>query len=106
MACVAQISSDTIVPGSAGMPASAHNQSDTIAPKLNLFQKVVKYFDDANKPPSDKKVDFSLIGGPAYSNDTKLSIGILGAALYTSGGNDSVTSQSNATLYTEFSNTG
>lgn len=106
MACVAQINSDTIVAESACLPASVHTQADTIAPKLNLFQRVVKYFDDANKPPSDKKVDFSLIGGPAYSNDTKLSIGILGAALYTSGGNDSVTSQSNATLYTEFSITG
>ena len=74
--------------------------------KQNIIQRIVKYFDDTNKPHDHKKVDYSLIGGPAYSSDTKLSLGILGAMLYTSGGNDSVTSQSNATLYTVFSSTG
>lgn len=81
--------------------------TDTIpAQKMNIIQKIIKYFDDSNKPPSDKKVDFSIIGGPAYSNDTKLSLGLLGAALYTSGGDRETTSQSNASLYTEFSITG
>lgn len=75
-------------------------------PKLNIIQKVIKYFDDTNKTPSNKNVDFSLIGGPAYSSDTKLSVGILGAMLYNTGHRDSVTSQSNATLYTVFSITG
>lgn len=74
--------------------------------KQNIIQKIIKYFDDTNKPPSDKKVDFSLIGGPAYSSDTKFSVGILGAMLYTSGDNDLATIQSNASLYTVFSTTG
>lgn len=74
--------------------------------KLNIIQKVIKYFDDTNKPQSDNKIDFSLLGGPAYSNDTKLSVGILGAALYTSGVDKTITPQSNASLYTVFSITG
>lgn len=88
----------------------AHNESvlsDSIKPeKQNIIQKIIRYLDDANKSPSDKKVDFSIIGGPAYSSDTKLSVGLLGAALYTAGGKDSVTSQSNASLYTVVSTTG
>ena len=86
---------------------SVASDADTIyTPKQIIIQKIIRYFDDSNKPPSDKKIDFSLIGGPAYSSDTKLSLGILGAALYTAGNNSSTTSQSNATLYTEFSITG
>jgi len=106
MACAAQIDPDTVGPVNAAMQSPDCFHVDTVAPKLNIIQKIVKYFDDANKPPSGKKIDFSIIGGPAYSNDTKLSIGILGAALYTSGSNDSVTSRSDAALYTEFSITG
>ncbi len=83
------------------------NTTDTVvAKKRNLYQKVVHYFEESNKPPSNKKLDFSFIGGPSYSNDTKLSIGLLGAALYKSRFGDSLTSLSNATLYSEFSITG
>lgn len=98
------VATDTLSIGEQEAP----QPTDSIAPqKLNIIQKVIKYFDDANKPKSDKKVDFSVIGGPAYSSDTELSLGLLGAALYTTGGkNDTITSQSNATLYTEFSITG
>lgn len=82
-------------------------QADTVSErKLNIIEKVLKYFDDSNKPPSDKKIDFSLIGGPGYSNDTKLSLGLLGAALYTMGDSTLNTTQSNASLYTVFSVTG
>lgn len=81
--------------------------ADSVAPrKLNIIEKVIKYFVDSNKPSTDKKIDFSFIGGPGYSNDTKLSLGLLGAALYTTGSDGSVTSQSNASLYTVFSVTG
>lgn len=82
---------------------------DTIAgltPKFNIIQKIIRYFEESNKPPSDKKIDFSFIGGPAYSNDTKLSIGLLGAALYKSRYMDPLTPTSNASLYSEFSITG
>lgn len=105
IAYAAQVDDDTLAP--VNVPAQMTASRDSVKPeKQNIIQKVIKYFDNANKPPSDKKIDFSIIGGPAYSNDTELSIGILGAALYTSGGKDSTTSQSNASLYTNFSITG
>lgn len=79
---------------------AVENKSD------NFVQKIIRYFGDANKPVTDKKVDFSFIGGPAYSKDTKLKLGIIGAALYKSAFRDSLTPQSNSTLYAEVSITG
>lgn len=82
--------------------------SDSIPPKKsrNIIKRIINYFDEANKPKPEKKLDFSFIGGPAYTNDTKLSIGLLGAALYKSIPFDSLTPQSNASLYSQFSITG
>lgn len=82
--------------------------ADTVAKKSsrNIIQKVIDYFSESNKPRPEKKLDFSFIGGPAYSNDTKLSIGLLGAALYKSVPFDSLTPQSNSSLYSQFSITG
>ena len=45
--------------------------------KLNLFQKVLKYFNESNEPRPDKKFDFGIIGGPHYSSTTKLGLGIV-----------------------------
>ena len=50
--------------------------------KKNIFQKVLSYFDDSNKPKTYKKFDFSIIGGPHYSTDTKLGLGLVAAGLY------------------------
>lgn len=98
---------EMLPPQDEGIDVTDAVSPDTLShEKLNLIQRVIKYFDDTNKPASNKKIDYSLIGGPGYSNDTKLSLGILGAALYTSGDSATVTSQSNATLYTVFSITG
>lgn len=83
--------------------------SDTLSTnhaKLNLYQKVVNYFKEANNPKPEKRLDFSFIGGPSYSNDTKLSVGLLGSALYKSVPFDSITPISNASLYSQFSITG
>lgn len=74
---------------SAQMIGSEENQSvetvpaDTIAPHHeNIFDKVIGYFSDANKEKKHKKFDFSVIGGPHYSSDTKFGIGIVAAGVY------------------------
>lgn len=86
---------------------SIMTDNDSIVPaKRNLVQKIIHYFDETNKPRTDKKLDFSIIGGPSYSNDTKLSIGLIGAALYKSRYPDSNTPVSNASIYSEISITG
>lgn len=89
--------------------AQTVENSDSIvvlSQKRNIIQKFISYFEQANKPKEEKKLDFSFIGGPSYSNDTKLSIGILGAALYKSVPFDTLTPQSNTSLYSQFSITG
>ena len=44
--------------------------------KLNIIQKLLNYYSDANKEKKDKKFDFSIIGGPHFASDTKLGLGL------------------------------
>ena len=44
---------------------------DSVSVKRNFFRKFLDYFNDANKEKKNKKFDFSIIGGPHYSSDTK-----------------------------------
>ena len=72
----------------------------------NIFKKVIRYFDNSNEPKPEKNLDFSFIAGPAYSSETSLQIGIVGAALYKSRPDVPLTSQSNASLLIKASITG
>lgn len=62
--------------------------SDSVATKKetkkpNFFKRIVNYFAESSKDKSfDKKIDFTFVGGPSYSNSTSLSIGLLAAGLY------------------------
>ena len=55
---------------------------DTVAVKRSFFKKFLDYFNDANKEKKNKKFDFSVIGGPHYSSDTKFGLGLVAAGLY------------------------
>jgi len=50
--------------------ADIHN----VKPKKNIIEKIIAYFNESNKPKKNKKFDFSIIGGPHYSSDTKFGI--------------------------------
>ena len=56
--------------------------ADTTVRKKGFINKVLAYFNDANKTDYSKKFDFSIIGGPHYSTDTKLGLGLVAAGLY------------------------
>ena len=73
--------------------------------KLNIFQKVVKYFNDSNEPRPEKKFDFGIIGGPHYSSTTKLGLGIVASGTYRMR-RDSLTQLSNVSLYGDATTTG
>ena len=62
--------------------ASVSVTSDSVAVKRSFFKKFLDYFNDANKEKKNKKFDFSVIGGPHYSSDTKLGLGLVAAGLY------------------------
>ena len=53
--------------------------ADSTAVKRSFLKKFLDYFNDANKEKKNKKFDFSVIGGPHYSSDTKLGLGLVAA---------------------------
>lgn len=78
--------------------------SDRLASQeTQFFGKILNYFNDANKEKKNKKFDFSIIGGPHYSSDTKFGIGLVAAGLYRTDRNDSILPPSNVSLYGDVS---
>lgn len=67
-------------------------------PKQGLIKRIVNYFSETNKKPISKKMDFSLIGGPFYSSDSKFGIGIVAAGAYSTAPDDSLTRPSDMSL--------
>lgn len=86
--------------------AAGHAETpDSVAAKGrgNLITRVINYFDESNKPRERKKVDFSFIGGPFYSSDTKFGIGLVGSGLYYQSLADTVTQPSEVALKAQLS---
>lgn len=77
-----------------------------VAKKKSLITKFLDYFNDANKNKKHKKFDFSIIGGPHYSTDTKLGIGLVAAGLYRTNPNDTLLPPSNVSLFGDVSTVG
>ncbi len=89
------------------------SQPDTVAvitvadtmKKKSLFKKIYRYFADANKE-SNRKFNMSVIGGPHYSTDTKLGLGIVAAGVYSAKREDPLTPLSNVSLFGDVTTTG
>lgn len=57
-----------------------------------FLRRVVKYFEGSTTDRTfEKKIDFTFAGGPSYSKNTSLGIGLLAAGLYRIDRTDSVT---------------
>lgn len=80
--------------------------ADTTVMKKGFINKVLAYFNDANKTDYSKKFDFSIIGGPHYSTDTKLGLGLVAAGLYRTDRNDTILPPSNMSLFGDVSTVG
>ena len=76
------------------------------ARKRSLVTRFLDYFNDANKEKKNKRFDFSIIGGPHYSTDTKFGIGLVAAGLYRSDPNDTLQPPSNVSLFSDVSTVG
>lgn len=74
--------------------------------RKNIIRSIYKYFQDSNEPKEHKKFDFSVIGGPHYSSDTKLGLGVVASGLYRVDRNDKTISPSNISLYGDITTTG
>ncbi|MEG0890468.1 MAG: hypothetical protein RR312_00155 [Bacteroidales bacterium] len=78
--------------------------ADTIK-RRSVWNRLYHYFADANKK-NTKKFDVSFIGGPHYSSDTKLGIGIVAAGLYSLNRKDTLTPISNVSFFGDVTTTG
>lgn len=72
----------------------------------NLFHRIYRYLQQSNEVRNDKKFDFSIIGGPHFSRDTKLGLGIVASGLYRLDRTDPALSPSNISLYGDITTTG
>lgn len=74
--------------------------------KKNIIKRVIDYFENSNEVNNDKRFDFSIIGGPHYSSDTKFGLGLVASGLYRLDRNDLSMSPSNVSLYGDITTTG
>ena len=83
-------------------------KSDTITTtkKTSFFSRIFNYFKESNQEKKQKKFDISFSGGPHYSTDAKLGIGIIASGVYRTSASDSLLAPSNVSLYTDFSTAG
>lgn len=79
---------------------AAESAADSITPKpKNLYEKVLDYFNHTNDVKPQKDFDFSFIGGPHYSSDSKFGLGLMAAGIYRHDKNDTDIQPSNVTIY-------
>lgn len=56
--------------------------ADTPQKKQGLISKIINYFDSSNKRRLTSRPDFSILGGPHYSSEKGLGLGIVVAGAY------------------------
>ena len=103
--CYVPVPSSDMEADSSWVNESATKQY-TLTKKKSLLTRFLDYFNDANKNKEHKKFDFSIIGGPHYSTDTKLGIGLVAAGLYRANANDTLLPPSNVSLFGDVSTVG
>lgn len=87
------------------LPDSSAPAPDSLQ-KKSFLKKVIGYFSDANKNKENKAFDFSIIGGPHYSSDTKLGLGLVAAGLYRMDRSDTIMSPSDVSFYGDVATSG
>lgn len=76
-------------------------------PIYNYAEKTIfQYLDKSDQAPSDKPFNFSVIGGPYYTNETKIGLGIIGSGLFKLKDCETDSIPSNISLYTNVTTSG
>lgn len=86
--------------------AQTETKADTLVTKKSWVTRFLDYFNDANKNKHHHRFDFSVIGGPHYSTDTKLGLGLVAAGLYRTDTTDTALPPSNVSLFSDVSTVG
>lgn len=102
----ANVTSESLIDSIVVNKEIAKIDKDSIKSKKSLWNKIISYFDDSNKEKTNKKFDFSIIGGPHYSSDTQFGLGLVGAGLYRMDKNDTILPPSNVSLFGDLSTVG
>lgn len=90
-----------------GPIAWAEEPADTAKASLGgVFDWVENYLSETNKPHREKAFDFSLLGGPHYSSDTKFGLGLVAAAQYRHDRSDTIMQPSTVALFSDISTAG
>ena len=78
------------------------------APRKKPFlRRVVDYFGESTIDKTfEKKIDFTVAGGPSYSKNTSFGIGLLAAGLYRLDRTDSITAPSDVSIFANVSVSG
>ncbi|WP_297830237.1 BamA/TamA family outer membrane protein [uncultured Rikenella sp.] len=72
---------------------------DSVAARPTGWERFKRFFTESNQVKKQKKFDFSVIGGPFYSNDVQLGLGIVASGLYRMDRRDTLTQPSNVSLF-------
>ena len=88
---------DTILHKPKPVEISYYDQDSFDRP--TLIEKIIKYFNNTNKVTAPKKFDFSILGGPYYSSDTKFGVGVVAAGLYRKNLADTINPAGQVNLY-------
>lgn len=97
---------DKIIAGADGRQETLLESATDSIIRNNLFRRIYRYLQQSNEVRNDKKFDFSIIGGPHFSKDTKLGLGIVASGLYRLDRTDPALSPSNISLYGDITTTG
>ena len=71
-----------------------------------MYKNVYRYFTEANQEKETKRFDFSVIGGPHFSSDTKLGLGLVASGLYRVDREHLTLPPSNISFYGDVTTTG
>lgn len=71
-----------------------------------MYQTVYRYFTESNQVKEAKRFDFSIIGGPHFSSDTKLGLGLVASGLYRVDHENLDLPPSNISFYSDVTTTG
>lgn len=86
---------------------SSNSTGDSLKSKTGIIKKVISYFSESNIDKSkSKKFDFSIIGGPHYSSDIKLGVGLVAAGLFRVDKEDMTLPPSDVSFYADVTTTG
>lgn len=71
-----------------------------------IYHSVYRYFTESNQSKEEKRFDFSVIGGPHFSSDTKLGLGLVASGLYRIDRENLSLPPSNISFYGDITTTG